>query len=77
MLKDVSVKPRLSPRAQHAFNIIEKYGEMLLDPNDGFFKTPSARSSVNAVDMMRLQRFGLVRIDCVGESSFAVFLRSL
>lgn len=75
ILRDVSVvAPTLSPRSRHALNVLEKCGEMILDTS-GYFTSTSSRSGVDSADMERLARLGFARMDFVGDSTFAVFVR--
>lgn len=56
-----------------ALNRMEKHGEVKRD-EDGYFRAPGKYWTITCREMHILELRGCVRVDQVGESTFAVFL---
>lgn len=65
---------KLSGRDVHAMNVLEKYGELLLDESGVYFSAAGARSGIDRRTVEKLEKVQVCRIDCVGQSTFAVFI---
>lgn len=74
MIRPVAVKPRLGGEDVNAVYKLEKYGEIKLD-DDRRFTVPGKYWSIGMQQMRRLEALGACRIDHVGRSTFAVFLK--
>lgn len=66
-------KIKLSSLEKNALFTLEKYREMLLMESGVYFGTIGR--AVKAVYIRRLAELGFCRIDQVGQSTFAVFLK--
>lgn len=63
----------LGPYLKSALNRMEKYGEVRRD-DDGYFRAPGKYWTITCKEMAALEARGCVRVDQVGETTFAVFL---
>lgn len=72
-MKSVAIKPKMSSQLESALHKVLKYGELKLDA-DGVFRAPVRGKywTITMAEMKRLADFGVVRIDRIGESTFAV-----
>lgn len=67
----------LSSIDKNAIHALEKYGELMLTELGTHYGAAVARSAVPAKRIERLAALGHCRIDKVGESTFAVFLKGV
>lgn len=73
-VSDATVK--LSSLDVHALGAMEKHGELILDFSGEYFVNSTGYGSVDRKRIERLVARGLARVDVVGESTFAVSLRT-
>lgn len=66
---------RLSSREENALYRLEKHGELMLEENGRFYNTPVGWVQTEAKLIEKLAALGHCRIDRVGSSTFAVFVK--
>lgn len=59
----------------NAVYAIEKYGELMMDESGKYFGRALARCMLDRRRVEKLAGLGICRIDVVGASTFAVFVR--
>ena len=69
------LRPKLSGQDLRAIYGLQKRGELIL--RDGYFVNALGYGGVEEARMQRLARLGYARIDRVGETTFAVFVKGL
>ena len=67
----------LSPLDKDCMHTLEKRGELILDETGKYFVNGSGYGSLDRKRVERLAERGLCRIDTVGTSTFAVFVKNV
>ena len=78
-LRDIEPKapraPKLNSLQKNALHVLEKYGELMLGESGVYFQA-MVGGAAKASTVRALADLGFCRIDVVGKSTFAVFVRN-
>jgi len=74
-MMSVAVRPRMSSQLESAAYRVRLYGELKQDA-DGLYRAPVRGKfwTITPIEMKRLAELRVVRIDRIGQSTFAVAL---